>query len=628
MFIIVMGVSGSGKSTVGKMVAERIGCVFYDGDDYHPPENVAKMAAGIPLNDADRAGWLETLARLMQVEMDAGRSGVIACSVLKVSYRDVLRRINRREVKFVYLHGDYEVILERMRRRQHFMKPEMLQSQFDTLEIPWGILTIDVCLAPEEIVQKIIDQLVQPLPSMGIIGLGLVGRRLAQNLTRSGFVPAGYDPDESPPEWVDVPIARSLEELAVLLPAPRTVLLALPAAEVESALELLRSFIQPGDVLIDVGNADFNDTERRVRDFAAEGVHYIGMGVSGGPRDVLWGPSLMAGGSLEGWRRVEPVFQAIAARTASGQPCAAWVGAGGAGHFAKMVHNGIEYGAMQLVAEVYDLLHRGAGMTAAELAEIFRHWNAGALQSYLMNVTADILSRTDAETGQPLVDKIVDAVVGKGTGAAVAHAALELGMPIPTIQAGLESRFLSALRPEREAASGRLGEARAYPGDPAQLAAAAEGALYASLVCLCAQAFSLLARASAEYGWNMSLAQVARVWRQGSIIRAALLDDVAAAFEHQPDLPNLLLDEAHARAVLVREVAWREVISTGANLGIPMLALGSSLAYFDAYRSRLLPINLTQAQRDLFGAHGYRRVDRDGLFHTDWDENAPYRGSA
>ena len=220
MFIIVMGVSGSGKSTIGKMVAERIGCAFYDGDDYHPPENVTKMAAGIPLTDADRVGWLDALARLMQAEMDAGRDGVIACSALKSSYRDALRRGHRQEVKFAYLHGDFAVILERMRRRQHFMKPEMLQSQFDTLEAPHDILTIDVRLPPEQIAQTVIDQLVQPVASMGIIGLGLVGRLLAQNLARNGRLPAGYNPDGEPPEWLDIPTARSVEELAVMRPPP------------------------------------------------------------------------------------------------------------------------------------------------------------------------------------------------------------------------------------------------------------------------------------------------------------------------------------------------------------------------------------------------------------------------
>ncbi len=619
MFIIVMGVSGSGKSTIGKMVAERIGCAFYDGDDYHPPENVTKMAAGIPLTDADRVGWLDALARLMQAEMDAGRDGVIACSALKSSYRDALRRGHRQEVKFAYLHGDFAVILERMRRRQHFMKPEMLQSQFDTLEAPHDILTIDVRLPPEQIAQTVIDQLVQPVASMGIIGLGLVGRLLAQNLARNGRLPAGYNPDGEPPEWLDIPTARSVEELAVMLPTPRALLLALPAARVEPVLADLRPILRPGDVLIDAGSAAFMDTERRVRDLAAEGVHFIGMGVSGSPRDVLWGPSLVAGGSLEGWRRVEPLFQSIAATNAGGQPCALWMGGGGAGHFAKMVHNGIEYGAMQLVAEVYDLLRRGAGMTSTELAGVFRQWNAGALQSYFMEVTAGILARPDEENGGPLVEKIVDAVVGQGTGAAVAHAALELGMPIPTILAGLESRFLSALQPEREAASAKLGQAHTYPDDPGRLVAAAKAALYASFICLYAQAFSLLARASAEYDWDMPLAAAARVWRQGSILRAALLDDAVAAFERQPDLPNLLLDEAHAQAVLAREAAWREAVSAAAQMGIPMLALGSSLAYFDAYRSRRLPANLTQAQRDVFGAHGYRRVDRDGWFHTEWE---------
>lgn len=602
MFIIVTGVSGSGKSTIGRMLAERTGCAFYDGDDFHPLGNVAKMAAGIPLTDADRTGWLEILAGLIQVELDAGRGGVIACSALKASYRDVLRRGHRRDMKFVHLHGDFDVIAERMRRRQHFMKPEMLRSQFEALEIPWGILTIDVRVPPEQIVQTVIDQLVRPVYSMGIIGLGLVGRLLAQNLARNGHLPAGYDPVEQPPEWLDIPIAGSLKELVAMLPAPRTLLLALPAAQVEPLLAGLRPLLQPGDALIDAGNAAFSDTEQRVQSFAAAGVHFIGMGVSGSPRNVLWGPSLMPGGSLEGWRRVEPLWQSIAARSASG-PCTAWMGSGGAGHFVKMVHNGVEYGAMQLIAEVYDLLHRGAGISNAELAAIFEQWNQGDLRSYLLEVTANILARLDGESGGVLVEKIVDAVVGKGTGSAVVNAAFEMGMPASTMRAGVESRFLSALKAERTAAAATLGGLRGHPGDPAHLAAAARDGLYAALVCLYAQAFSLLARASAQYDWGIPLAAVARVWRQGSIVRTALLDEAAAAFERQPGLPNLLLDRAHAQAVMQREAAWRKVVAAGVGAGIPMLALGSSLAYFDAYRSERLPANIIQAQRNCIETH-------------------------
>jgi 6-phosphogluconate dehydrogenase len=456
--------------------------------------------------------------------------------------------------------------------------------------------------------------------TIGILGLGVMGRSLALNMERNGFPVIGYDLSPRLPEGFPVKLANSIEELTGALETPRKILLMVPAgAPVDSAIASLKPFLQAGDTIIDGGNSFFIDTERRAKLLEEEGFYFLGMGVSGGESGALWGPSLMPGGTREAWERVKEIFLAIAAKTEDGEACVAWMGPGGAGHYVKMVHNGIEYGDMQLIAEVYDLLHRGAGISNADLARTFAIWNEGVLRSYLIEITAAILKRQDEETGQTLVDMILDEAAQKGTGKWTSQNALDIGAPIPTINAAVESRLLSALKPERVIAARVLGSAKKFTGDKDTLVAAAEQALYASKVTSYAQGLSLLKMASIEYNWKMNLSEIVAVWRAGCIIRAALLSDITNAYRRNPELPNLLLNEAFIEAMISRQAGWREVVQTAVSLGIPMLASSASLAYFDAYRSEVLPANLTQAQRDYFGAHTYRRVDREGAFHTHWE---------
>ncbi|MFA5835712.1 MAG: NADP-dependent phosphogluconate dehydrogenase [Bellilinea sp.] len=457
--------------------------------------------------------------------------------------------------------------------------------------------------------------------ALGILGLGVMGRSLAQNFTRNGFLPIGYDVAPKLPADFEVKVTNSLKELVGALTPPRTLFLMVPAgAPVDTAIASLKPFLSKGDLIIDGGNSFFMDTERRVKELAQEGLLFIGTGVSGGESGALWGPSLMPGGSAEAWPMVQKMFESIAAKTDDGEPCVGWMGSGGAGHYVKMVHNGIEYGDMQLIAEIYDLLHRGAGISNQELAKIFARWNEGILRSYLIEITAQILERMDEETGQPLVDLILDEAAQKGTGKWASQNSFDLGIAIPTINSAVESRMISALKSERIAAAKVLGKTDTFSGDRQHLVAAAEQALYASKITSYAQGMQLLAAASQEYHWNLELSQIVRVWRAGCIIRAALLSDITAAYVANPALPNLLLDKAFKEAVLTRQAAWREVIQIAVGLGIPMLATSASLAYFDAYRSERLPANLTQAQRDYFGAHTYRRIDREGVFHTRWED--------
>ena len=456
--------------------------------------------------------------------------------------------------------------------------------------------------------------------ALGIIGLGVMGRSLAQNFARNGYPPIGYDLAPKLPEGFPVAVTSSLAELVASLTPPRILFLMVPAgAPVDSAIASLLPYLQKGDLIIDGGNSYFADTERRVKELEGAGLHFIGMGVSGGESGALWGPSMMPGGSPAAWPAVEAMFKAVAAKAEDGEACVGWMGSGGAGHYVKMVHNGIEYGDMQLIAEVYDLLHRGAGISNQELADIFADWNTRELRSYLIEITANILTRLDQETGKSLVDVILDEAAQKGTGKWTSQTALDTGAPIPTINAAVESRLISALKAERAVAAGILGGAGRFSGDKKALVAAAEQALYASKITSYAQGLSLLKMASQEYQWNIDLAHIVPVWRAGCIIRAALLSDITLAYRRSPALSNLLVDEVFSAAVLSRQAAWRTTLQTAIGLGIPMLATSASLAYFDAYRSAVLPANLTQAQRDYFGAHTYRRIDKEGVFHTQWE---------
>jgi len=463
---------------------------------------------------------------------------------------------------------------------------------------------------------------------IGVVGLGVMGHNLALNMERNGFPVAGYDLDAGkvqafllgPGAGKQISGADSPAALMALLEKPRRVLLMVPAgAPVDSAIAHLKPHLEPGDILIDGGNSFFLDTERRNKALEAEGFNFIGTGVSGGEEGALWGPSIMPGGQYQAWEAVAPILRAIAAKAEDGQPCVDYMGPRGAGHYVKMVHNGIEYGDMQLIAEIYDLLHRGAGLANSDLAQVFEGWNEGELKSYLIEITASILKRLDPETGVPLVDLILDEAAQKGTGKWTSQNALDVGAPIPTINAAVESRILSGLKSQRVAASKLIhGPQPDYTGDRQRLINGARDALYASKITSYAQGLGLLRIASDEYQYNLDMGTIARIWRAGCIIRADLLGDIMSAYRRDPALINLLLDDTFRDAVESRQEAWRFVVQTAVGNGIPALALSASLAYFDAYRSERLPANLTQAQRDYFGAHTYRRVDREGTFHTSW----------
>lgn len=468
-----------------------------------------------------------------------------------------------------------------------------------------------------------------PTADIGLIGLAVMGQNLVLNMNDHGYTVAVYNRTT---DKVDAFLANeaqgtqvvgtySIEELVAVLKRPRRVMMMVKAGgAVDALIEQLIPHLEPGDIIIDGGNSNYPDSTRRTHYLESKGLLFIGTGISGGEEGARHGPSIMPGGSVAAWPHVKEIFQDVAAKVADGTPCCDWVGENGAGHFVKMVHNGIEYGDMQLITEAYQVMKDGLGMSNDEMSAAFGEWNGGKLDSYLIEITRDILAYRD-EDGAAVVDVIVDSAGQKGTGKWTAVNALELGIPLTLIGEAVFSRFLSALKEERVAAAQVLhGPGAQFTGDRAALVAAIGDALYASKLVSYTQGYMLFRAAAAEYGWNLNYGGIALMWREGCIIRSAFLGKIKEAYDAEPGLTNLLLDPYFAEEVQVAQVGWRKVVETAVSLGIPVPAMSSALAFFDGYRHGRLPANLLQAQRDYFGAHTYERLDRPRgqFFHTNW----------
>ena len=468
----------------------------------------------------------------------------------------------------------------------------------------------------------------------GMIGLGVMGENLALNVEEHGFPVAVWNLEG---EWVDrfvgknrgkkITGTKTFEEFTKALERPRRIMMMIKAGSpVDQTIDKIAPFLEKGDILIDGGNSWFKDTQERTRRLESKGFHFVGSGVSGGEEGARHGPSLMPGGSSDSWKSIQPIFEAIAAKSDSG-PCVTHVGPDGAGHFVKMVHNGIEYGDMQLIAEAYEMLRRGIGATAGELAGIFDEWNRGRLESFLIEITANIFRVKDPESGAPLVEKVLDKAGQKGTGKWTAQVALDLAVAIPTIAAAIDARVLSSMKDERVQASkvlsGGQPPSAAKPSDRKQFIQDVQDALYASKICSYAQGMALIQAGSREWNWNIDMKEMARIWKAGCIIRAKFLDSIMRAYEEKPDLSNLLLAKEFSSRVKESQTSWRRAVSFAQANGIAAPAMSASLAYFDAYRTAELPQNLTQAQRDYFGAHTYQRNDKGTnapFVHTEWTQ--------
>jgi 6-phosphogluconate dehydrogenase len=469
----------------------------------------------------------------------------------------------------------------------------------------------------------------EKLADIGLIGLAVMGENLVLNMERHGYTVAVFNRTI---EKVDAFIngrakgkkiigTHSVEELVKSLKRPRKVMMLVKAGKaVDDFIELLLPYLEPGDIIIDGGNTHYPDTNRRTAYVESKGLLYIGTGVSGGEEGALNGPSLMPGGSKAAWQHIKPIFQSIAAKVEDGSPCCDWVGENGAGHFVKMVHNGIEYGDMQLICEAYQIMRDLLGMSAQEIHEVFKEWNNGDLNSYLIEITRDIMAYKD-EDGKPLVDKILDTAGQKGTGKWTGMAALEFGVPLTLIGEAVFARCLSSMKEERVIASKILsGPKPVFKGDKKEFINQLRDALYAAKIVSYAQGYVLMRAAAAEYKWDLNYGGIALMWRGGCIIRSLFLGKIKEAFDKNPQLTNLLLDPFFKSKIEAAQTGWRKVIADAIINGIPVPALSSALCYFDGYRTEKLPANLLQAQRDYFGAHTYERIDkpRGEFFHTNW----------
>jgi 6-phosphogluconate dehydrogenase len=500
------------------------------------------------------------------------------------------------------------------------------------------------------VINEKVGTMINKKSDIGLIGLAVMGQNLALNIADHGFQISVYNRTESKTKQFaanngntpgGMVATSTLGTLVDSLSKPRKIIIMVKAgAATDAVIEEIAELLDPGDIVIDGGNAKWTDTIRREQALSVRGLRFIGSGVSGGEEGARFGPSLMPGGTREAWEHLKPIWEAIAAKVdidtgqeiqgaspgkpiVGGIPCTAYIGPNGAGHYVKMVHNGIEYGDMQMICEAYDLMRSVLGLSPAEMGEIFEHWNKGRLNSFLIEITADILKQIDPETGAPFVDIVLDAAGQKGTGKWTSTDALEMGVPAPTIAEAVFARCLSAIKTERVAASSLFAQRKiVFDGDRQAFIDAIEDALYCSKVCSYAQGFQQMRYAQEEYNWSLNFAEIAQLFRGGCIIRAGFLQKIVEAYEREPTLANLLLDPYFTKAIEAADGSWRKVVSTAALNGVATPTFSSSLAYFDSYRTALLPQNLLQAQRDYFGAHTYERIDkpRGEFFHIDWPE--------
>jgi 6-phosphogluconate dehydrogenase len=465
---------------------------------------------------------------------------------------------------------------------------------------------------------------------IGVIGLAVMGKNLALNIESRGYSVAVFNRSyEKTEEFLNNEAkgknfvgSSTIEEFVNSLEKPRKILLMVKAgAPTDATIESLKPYLEKDDILIDGGNTFFQDTIRRNKELVDLGINFIGTGVSGGEEGALKGPSIMPGGKKEAYELVQPILEAISAKV-NGDPCCTYIGPNGAGHYVKMVHNGIEYGDMQLICEAYFIMKNILGLNAEELHEVFAEWNKGELDSYLIEITADIFTKKDDETGNPLVDVILDTAGQKGTGKWTSQNALDVGVPLPIITESVFARFISAMKDERVKASKILTgpKEKAFEGNKQELIEAVRKALYMSKICSYAQGFAQMRAASAEYGWDLQYGDIAMIFRGGCIIRAQFLQKIKDAYDRDSELANLLLDPYFKEIVEGYQPALRQVIAVAIERGIPVPAFASAIAYYDSYRTETLPANLLQAQRDYFGAHTYQRVDKEGIFHSNWME--------
>jgi len=626
MVIIVFGVSGSGKTTTGQLLAEQMNLPFYDADDFHPPENVKKMSEGIPLQDEDRKHWLEELATNIK-EWSEKEGAVLACSALKERYRKQLHVSD--DIQWVFLKGSPDLINERIKaRKNHYMNPLLLDSQIADLEMPGYGITVDVIKAPHLIVRRIMDRLENRQYNFGVIGMGVMGKNLALNQAEKGVKVALYNRHvKGSEEGVAAKVVQEnpefhlaafdkLEEFVQSMSSPRILLLMIPAGKpIDMQLDELIPLLDSGDVVIDGGNSYYKDSERRTQKLAEHGMHFLPMGVSGGEEGARRGPSMMPGGSKEGYEAAKPFLEPMAAKDKYGKPCITYVGPEGSGHFVKMVHNSIEYGEMQLLAEVYYILRKNWGMDPSQISEVFNDWKEHNLDSYLLEITINILKKKEGE--KYLLDMILDQAEQKGTGGWSVGTAMEYGVPYGPLVEAVMARTLSARKQFRTEMSKLI----AYKPDEGfvkdETTDRVKNAFAMVSLLNHAIGFDLIKTVSKENNWNINLSEVSRIWTNGCIIRSSLMDELVDIFKDSEDIfTSLKAIDAFGKCQ--KDLAF--TISQSLNEGSAVPVMSSAFNYYLGNITKDSPANLIQAQRDYFGAHTYRRVDSDisTYHHTNW----------
>ncbi|MEP3837842.1 MAG: NADP-dependent phosphogluconate dehydrogenase [Algibacter sp.] len=622
--IFLMGVSGCGKSTIGQWLSKRLHIPFFDGDDFHPQSNIDKMSSGYPLNDKDRLGWLITLNELAKTELQKN-SCVIVCSALKQSYRTLLSKGVEDQATWVHLAGSFKQILDRLNKREnHFMDSGLLQSQFDTLENPSNALEINIGLKPEEIVDKIIKE-IKMKSEFGLFGLGVMGKSLSRNLAQKGFNISIFNREvKGTEEDVAINFKNSHKELASAkafsdmqafvnsLQTPRRIMLMVNAGKItDYVIEDLIPFLSDGDVLIDGGNSNYLKTKERYDYLKSKNIHFIGVGVSGGEQGALKGPSIMPGGNKETYNLVKPYLESIAAKDENNLPCCTYIGEEGSGHFVKMVHNGIEYVEMQLLAEVYTIL-KTMGKNPDEVSDILESWKPKA-DSYLLGITVDILRKKDGNDW--LVNKIVDKAGNKGTGNWTTIATAQLGSPSTLIASALFARYTSFYKEDRIQASKNLNI------NPSALNLGIEevcNAYQFARIINHYQGIKLISEAGKAYGWHLNLSEIARIWTNGCIIKSDFMAELIPVLKEDDNILRhpLIIDRLKVLKPSINKVVSQCVLNE-----LTASCLSESVNFLNAYATANSSANIIQAQRDYFGAHTYQRVDdNSGKFHhTNWN---------
>jgi 6-phosphogluconate dehydrogenase len=622
--IFVMGVSGCGKSTIGKLLAQDLNMAFFDGDDFHPEANITKMSSGQSLNDDDRQGWLETLNNLAKTQL-INTSCVIVCSALKQKYRDILSSDIQNETKWVHLAGSFDQIFERVNSRaDHFMPSELLKSQFDILEEPKNAIEIDISLTPEQIIKKIKQELMNT-SEFGLFGLGVMGKSLCRNLANNGFKISmfnrhvdGVEEDVAKnfkAQYSELDQAKAFDDIASFvnsLQQPRKIMLMVNAGKtIDYVIEDLLPHLSENDIIIDGGNSNYKKTKERNEYLKTKGIHFIGTGVSGGEEGALKGPSIMPSGDKDAYENVARFLETISAKDKNGLPCCTYVGPEGSGQFIKMVHNGVEYVEMQLLAEVSTILE-ALGQNPDAISKTLEGWKASA-SSYLLEITATIFQKKEGDDW--LVKKILDKAGNKGTGNWTTIASAELGVPSTLISSALFSRYISFYKEERIELSKNFDKL-----DPSELDVTTTEILEAyqfARIINHYQGFKLIAEASNKFSWDLNLSEIARIWTNGCIIRSTLMEELVEVFK---TTSNILTDSHLITLINHYKPSSKKVVSQCILNEITIPALGEAVQFFNGITTKYASANIIQAQRDYFGAHTYQRLDDASgkSYHTNW----------